>query len=113
MEEDDVDGEPMAEDNEDEDGEPMVEDEDEEVGDAGKKPDEEVDMFVKDSEIERKEPPKTDSKPMVSGVTLGSGFGFKIGGFGGKAGAGTGGTEEGRKKRMKAEDMFANDDSDG
>ncbi|KAK6517829.1 hypothetical protein TWF506_005005 [Arthrobotrys conoides] len=116
MEEDDVDGEPMAEDGDedgDEDGEPMVEDEDEEVGDVNEKADGEVDMFVKGSEIEQKEPPKTDPKPMVSGVTLGSGFGFKIGGFGGKAGAGAGSTEEGRKKRMKAEDMFANDDSDG
>ncbi|KAK6348404.1 hypothetical protein TWF718_006200 [Orbilia javanica] len=113
MEEDeDVDGEPIVED-EDEDGEPMVEDEDEEVGNVGTKPDEEVDMFVKDSEIEQKGPPKVEPKPVVSGVTLGSGFGFKIGGFGGKAGAGGGGTEEGRKKRMKAEDMFANDDSDG
>ncbi|KAF3154168.1 hypothetical protein TWF569_000993 [Orbilia oligospora] len=112
MEEDDVDGEPMVEE-EDEDGEPMAEDEDEEVGDVGEKADEEVDMFVKSSEIEQKEPPKADPKPVVSGVTLGSGFGFKIGGFGSKAGAGAGSTEEGRKKRMKAEDMFANDDSDG
>ncbi|KAK6358472.1 U2 snRNP-associated SURP domain-containing protein [Orbilia blumenaviensis] len=113
MEEDeDVDGEPMVED-EDEDGEPMVEEDNEEVGDATEKPEEEVDMFIKDAEAVQKEPPKIDSKPMVSGVTLGSGFGFKIGGFGAKVGAGAGGTEEGRKKRMKAEDMFANDDSDG
>ncbi|KAF3924851.1 hypothetical protein ABW21_db0204427 [Orbilia brochopaga] len=141
MEEDDVDGSPMAEDDDDDDGggseavdgSPMAGDVDESDADAGKdrasdpsnKSDEEVDMFVKDPEpqaeqaTERTEPPKEEQrKPAVSGVTLGSGFGFKIGGFGAKAKAGGargggGSTEEGRKKRMKAEDMFANDDSDG
>ncbi|KAK6341137.1 hypothetical protein TWF696_008224 [Orbilia brochopaga] len=138
MEEDDVDGSPMADDDDNDDGggseaadgSPIGSDDDERkantgkdrVDDTGSKSDEEVDMFVKEPEplaeraTERAEPPK--EMPAVSGVTLGSGFGFKIGGFGAKAKAGGawgsgGGTEEGRKKRMKAEDMFANDDSDG
>ncbi|KAF3906226.1 hypothetical protein ABW20_dc0101793 [Dactylellina cionopaga] len=112
---DDLDGEPMVEDDEEEeeDGEPMAEEKDDADVDSAKKSDEEVDMFVKDSEIEREGASKKEGQPAVSGVTLGSGFGFKIGGFGVKAGSKPGSsTEEGRKKRMKAEDMFANEDSD-
>ncbi|KAK6543957.1 hypothetical protein TWF694_000676 [Orbilia ellipsospora] len=116
----DVDGEPMEEDDEDIDGEPMMEDDDEADGEPmpeepgggdakSQQSEEEVDMFVKDSEIKDSGTQENDGEPAVSGVTLGSGFGFKIGGFGVKAGNGV---DEGRKKRMKAEDMFANDDSD-
>ncbi|EWC46942.1 hypothetical protein DRE_03704 [Drechslerella stenobrocha 248] len=120
MDEDDVDGEEMAEDDDGDDegdvaGEQMAEDEKEDRYDRRSKEesDEEVDMFVREPETERAEPPKK-VEPAVSGVTLGSGFGFKISGFGAKAGGGgNGSTEEGRKKRMKAEDMFANEDSDG
>ncbi|EPS40283.1 hypothetical protein H072_5918 [Dactylellina haptotyla CBS 200.50] len=115
----DVDGEPMEEDDEDVDGEPMIEDDDDDGADGepmddadnqdddpAQNSDDEVDMFVKDSELD---PLREEKQPAVSGVTLGSGFGFKIGGFGAKPGSGA---EEGRKKRMKAEDMFANEDSD-
>ncbi|KAF3938202.1 hypothetical protein ABW19_dt0203075 [Dactylella cylindrospora] len=123
LEEEDVDGEPMEEDDEDVDGEPMLEDDDDDepdgepmIEDEGDdtlpKSDEEVDMFGRDPDPNLG-PESKKGEPAVSGVTLGSGFGFKIGGFGAKAGGGGGGnTEEGRRKRMKAEDMFAADDSD-
>lgn len=120
--EEDLDGEPMEEDDEDVDGEPMLEDEEGEADgepmaeddeDDHKESDEEVDMFVKDEDIQSESSPKKE-EPAVSGVTLGSGFGFKIGGFGAKtpSSGGIGSAERGRKKRMTAEDMFDPNDSD-
>jgi U2-associated protein SR140 len=89
VEDDDVDGEPMVEDDEDVDGEPMVEDPPE----AEKEPEREK------VEEKKEEQEEEDRKPSLG---FGGMAGFKIG----SATTAGGGP---KRKRPKAEDMFADD----
>jgi len=138
IEDEDVDGEPMVESSDDQQSPPGAgeEEDDEAMSEDPPHSDEETPDKMKDEDdmfddnpvsttitplnpVEKKPKPKAKEgavNPQVTGVTLGSGFGFKLSGFGSKSGGSfstTSGTDDqGRKKRMKAQDMFANDDSD-
>jgi len=100
MVDDDVDGEPMVEDDDDVDGEPMVEDSDH------YEPSEEIAVDKPKDKVgkeEKKESEREDERLSVPAPALGVGgmAGFKMGGP--AAGAGP------KRKRPKAEDMFADD----
>lgn len=101
----DIDGKPMVEDDEEADGEPMAEDEEKTEDKHEDVMDDEDDMFERPAIGFAQ---KKEEEPPTSGPSLGVGFGFKFGGLSSSAGNG----EKGRKKRVKAEDMFAADDSD-
>lgn len=105
MEADDVDGEPMDEDvdgepmvDDDVDGEPMVEDDVDGVP-----------MAVEENGEEKREgsPPPKESRPSLS-----AGFGVPVTGFKMGGGGGATGNSVPKRKRPKAEDMFADDDDD-
>lgn len=113
---DDVDGEPMVDDDDDVDGEPMVEDDDDvddeamvEDSDPYDPPEEIVVEEPKKGEPKeepkkdepKKEESKEEEKPPAPTPRFGGMAGFKIGGT--AAGAGP------KRKRPKAEDMFADD----
>lgn len=102
VEDEDVDGEPMKEDGDDADGEPMKEDDE---GDQELK-----EMFDAGSGIGND--PGTERPGLGSGTGMMM-AGFKMGGAairGGRGGLAQSGG--GPRKRMRAEDMFADDDED-
>jgi len=114
----DVDGEAMIEDDEDIDGEPMMEEEDHDDKDGSGLVDGQA--MIEDAQLPPEEAEKKEAEeeqpppPLVGSLAMGSGFGFKFGGGGGTkhASSGSGSALEGRRKRMKAEDMFAADDDE-